>query len=124
MRSFCMRYLMMSATATTRSPCRSPNSLSSGRRAIVPSSFMISQMTAAGASPASRARSTDPSVCPTRSSTPPSRARSGKMWPGVTMSLRVASGRIAVRTVCARSAAEMPVVTPSRASIETVNAVL
>ena len=40
-------------------------------RAIVPSSFMISQITPAGFSPASRARSTEPSVCPARRSTPP-----------------------------------------------------
>ena len=33
------------------------------------------------------------------------------------------SGSIAVATVCARSGAEMPVDTPSRASIETVKAV-
>ena len=92
-------------------------------RAIVPSSFMISQITPAGRRPARRARSTEPSVCPARRSTPPSRARSGKMWPGRTRSVGRASSRIAVRIVCARSAAEMPVVTPSRASIEIVKAV-
>ena len=58
----------------------------SGTRAIVPSSFMISQTTPAGISPASRARSTAASVWPARSSTPPRRARSGKMWPGWTRS--------------------------------------
>ena len=51
------------------------------------------------------------------------RARSGKTWPGWTRSCGVDSGSIATWIVCARSAAEMPVVTPSRASIETVNAV-
>ena len=51
----------------------------SGMRAIVPSSFMISQITPAGFSPASRARSTEASVWPARPSTPPLRARSGKM---------------------------------------------
>ena len=55
----------------------------SSARAIVPSSFWISQMTPAGISPASRARSTDASVCPVRSRTPPARAFSGCTWPGL-----------------------------------------
>ena len=38
---------------------------------MLPSSRMISQMTPAGARSASRARSTAPSVCPARTSTPP-----------------------------------------------------
>ena len=45
---------------------------------MVPSSFMISQMTPAGMRPAMRARSTEASVWPARTSTPPLRARSGK----------------------------------------------
>ncbi len=90
---------------------------------MVPSSFMISQITPEGFRPAIRARSTEASVCPARTSTPPLRARSGKMCPGRARSLAVASGAIAVRMVCARSAAEIPVVTPSRASIVSVNAV-
>ena len=84
---------------------------------------MISHTTPAGTSPASRARSTDASVWPARTRTPPSRARSGKMWPGWTRSCGVDDGSIATWMVCARSAAEIPVVTPSRASTETVNAV-
>jgi hypothetical protein len=40
---------------------------------------MISQMTAAGYSPALRAISTDASVCPARTSVPPSRPISGKI---------------------------------------------
>ncbi len=84
---------------------------------------MISQITPLGSRPASLARSTEPSVCPTRSSTPPSRARRGKTWPGVTMCRGVAPPAIATWTVRARSWAEIPVVTPSLASIETVNAV-
>ena len=64
----------------------------SGSRAMVPSSFMISQITAAGFSPALRAISTDASVWPARTSVPPSRAISGKTWPGVTMSSRPHSG--------------------------------
>ena len=67
---------------TSLRPWRSQNSTRSGTRAIVPSSFMISQTTPAGASPARRARSTAASVWPERWSTPPARARSGKTWPG------------------------------------------
>ncbi len=58
----------------------------SGTRAIVPSSFMISQITPEGLRPASRARSTAASVWPVRSSTPPGLALSGKMCPGWTRS--------------------------------------
>ncbi len=86
-------------------------------RAMVPSSFMISQITPAGLRPARRAKSTAASVWPARTSVPPSRATSGKTWPGVTMSSRPRSGLMATATVRARSAAEMPVVTPSRASM-------
>ncbi len=71
--------------------CSRQNSVSSGTRAMVPSSFMISQITPAGTSPARRARSTEASVCPARTSTPPLRARSGKMCPGRARSL----GRVA-----------------------------
>ena len=97
----------------------------SGMRAMVPSSFMTSQMTPAGYSPASRARSTLASVCPTRCSTPPGRARRGKTWPGRRRSDGTVPGSIATWTVLARSRAEMPVVTPKRlaASTLTVNAV-
>ena len=80
---------------------------------MVPSSFMISQITPDGFSPASRAMSTAASVWPARTSAPPSRAASGNTWPGVTMSSRPQSGLIATAMVCARSCAEMPVVTPS-----------
>ena len=55
--------------------------------AIAPSSRMISQMTPEGLSPARRARSTEASVWPARTSTPPLRARSGKTWPGRTRSV-------------------------------------
>ena len=61
-------------------------------------------------------------MCPARSSTPPSRARSGKMCPGrVSCSGRV-EGSTSSRIVCALSCAEAPVVTPSRASTVTVEA--
>ena len=90
---------------------------------MVPSSFMISQITPAGLRPARRARSTAASVWPARSSTPPSLALSGNTWPGLDQRLGVERASIATWIVCARSAAEIPVVTPSRASTETVNAV-
>jgi len=92
-------------------------------RAIWPSSRMTSQITPAGLSPAMRQRSTLPSVWPARMSTPPLLARRGKTWPGVTTSPGFTPSATAVSTVCARSKAEMPVVTPSRASMETVKLV-
>ena len=52
-------------------PCRSQYGTRSGTRAIVPSSFVISQITPDGFRPASRARSTAASVWPIRSRTPP-----------------------------------------------------
>ena len=90
---------------------------------MVPSSFITSQITPAGVRPARRARSTLASVWPVRSSTPPSLARSGNMWPGTTMSRGPESGSIATWIVWARSWAEMPVLTPPAASIVTVKAV-
>ena len=72
-----MRYWIRSAIVIISSPCLRANFASSGTRAIVPSSFMISQMTPAGSRPAMRARSTAASVWPARTSTPPLRARSG-----------------------------------------------
>ncbi|MBV6476229.1 MAG: hypothetical protein MOGDAGHF_01814 [Rhodocyclaceae bacterium] len=90
---------------------------------MVPSSLRISQITAAGSQPASWARSQPASVWPARTSTPPFCAISGKMWPGWTMSAGCARLATAACTVRARSCAEMPVVTPSAASMESVNAV-
>ena len=90
---------------------------------MVPSSFMISQITPAGFNPARRAISTEPSVCPARTSTPPSLARRGKICPGMTRSYCVASGSIVTSIVFARSAAEIPVVISFFASIETVKGV-
>src|SRR5262245_52596520 len=114
---------MRSATVTMARPWRWQNAVRSGTRAIVPSSFMISQRTAEGLRPAMRARSTDASVWPARLSTPPACARSGNMWPGRLRSAGFVAGSMAVRTVAARSAAEIPVVVRPRASIETVKAV-
>src|SRR5450756_568499 len=117
------RYLMRPATVMILRPCFWAYGTRSGTRAIVPSSFMISQITAVGFRPARRARSTPASVCPARSSTPPGRAMRGNTCPGCTSASGPDSGSMATWMVCARSAAEMPVVTPSRASTETVNAV-
>ena len=50
-------------------------------------------------------------------------ARSGNTCPGWTRSAAPLDGSIATWIVCERSCAEMPVVTPSRASIEIVKAV-
>ena len=96
----------------------------SSRRAMVPSSRIISQITAEGLRPASRAISTPASVCPARSRQPPSRASSGKTCPGVARSSAPLCGLMATAIVRARSGAEIPVETPVRASIETVKAVL
>ena len=68
---------MRSAAVTMFIPWRLQNFARSSTRAIVPSSFMTSQITPAGISPARRARSTAASVWPTRSSTPPGLAGYG-----------------------------------------------
>ncbi len=112
------RYSIRSATVISFRPCRLQYGMRSGTRAIVPSSFMISQMTPAGFRPARRARSTAVSVWPARCSTPPGFAATGNTWPGRTRSPGPFVGSIATWIVCERSAAEIPVVTPSRASIE------
>ncbi len=111
---------MRSAIVPMARPCSRAKRSSSGRRAIVPSSFSTSTITAAGSKPASRARSQPASVWPARVSTPPGRAISGNTWPGWRRSSGRASVATAARTVRARSCAEMPVVTPSAASMLTV----
>ena len=63
---------MMSAMDTIGMSCAADSFRNCGRRAIVPSAFMISHTTAADCLPATRTRSIDPSVCPARTSTPPS----------------------------------------------------
>ena len=74
--------------------CSCANSSRNGSRAGEPSSWSTSQITATGGSPARRARSTAASVWPRRSSTPPSRARSGNTWPGrMNSSARAAGSR-------------------------------
>ena len=90
---------------------------------MVPSSFTSSHNTAAGRRPAIRARSTAASVCPGRRRTPPSLARSGTTCPGRASCPGLVPGSASNRIVYARSAAEMPVLTFSRASTVTVYAV-
>src|SRR3977135_2330543 len=51
-----MRCLIRSAMVIISRPCFRANFVSSGTRAIVPSSFMISQITPTGAKPALRAQ--------------------------------------------------------------------
>ena len=119
-----LRCRTRSAIVPTLSRCFSAKGIKSGRRAIVPSALRISQITPVGCSPANSARSHVASVWPARTSTPPGFEISGKTWPGCTTSSGRALRAVATRTVCARSAAEMPVVTPLAASMETVNAVL
>ena len=69
---------MRSAMVPIFKPCVFANSSRSGRRAMVPSSFKISTIMAAGENPANRARSQPASVCPARVNTPPGCAISGK----------------------------------------------
>ena len=115
--SLSIRYSMRSAMVPSLSPWVWAKRSRSGRRAIVPSSLRISTTTAA----ARRARSQPASVWPARVSTPPGSDISGKTWPGWTKSEGFAPGRTAARIVVARSTAEMPVVIPPAASMETVN---
>src|SRR6476469_1627006 len=117
------RCAAISSTVTIGRSWRPQRACSCTPRAIVPSAFISSHSTPPGVSPARRVRSIAASVCPRRSSTPLGRARSGKMWPGRTRSSGPLSGSIATWMVRARSAAEMPVVTPVRASIDTVKPV-
>ena len=107
----------------TLRPWARAKSIKLSSRAMVPSSLMISQMTALGLSPARRATSTAASVWPARTSTPPGLATSGNTWPGETIESGPLAESIATAMVRARSAALMPVEIPSLASIETVKAV-
>ena len=67
--------------------------------------------------------STDASVCPALSRTPPFFATNGKTCPGDTISLFEEFGFIATLIVLALSPADIPVVTPFLDSIEIVKAV-
>ena len=86
----------------------------SGSRAMVPSSFMISQITPGRVERRPGARCRPPPRYGRRAPAPRRRlATSGKTWPGETMSSAPLVGSMATATVWARSWAEMPVVTPS-----------
>ena len=84
---------------------------------MLPSSFTTSASSAAGCTPASLARSTPASVWPGRVRTPPSRARSGKMWPGRCSASGVVVGSASTRAVRARSSAEIPVPVPFASTV-------
>ena len=105
-------------------PCLRLNLIKSGSRAIVPSSFMISQITPEGSRPARRARSIEASVWPARRRTPPALAWSGNTWPGWIKSLDFVWESESKRIVRARSFALIPVLIPCVASTETVKSVL
>ena len=95
-----------------------------GKRAMLPSSFMISTITPAGLKPAKRAKSIAASVCPVRRKTPPCLAVRGNICPGRASSCGLVSSFTKAKIVLARSAAEMPVVTPLPfKSTDTVKAV-
>ena len=110
------RNLINSSMVQILRRCFLPNFVNSGRRAIAPSSRIISQITPMGRQPASLTKSTAASVWPARCSTPPERARSGKMWPGCTRSSGTAVGDDMTSIVLARSAALMPLPMPCAAS--------
>lgn len=87
-------------------------------------SSTISPMTPAGCFEASRQNSTAASVCPLRSSIPPSLARRGMICPGRRNDSGVEVGEANKRQVRARSWAEIPVVIAGSApSMEMVYAV-
>ena len=104
--------------------CFWASSASCGSLAIVPSSFMISQITPPSFSPASLVKSIAASVCPARFSTPPSLALRGKICPGRMKSVGLLFSSIKAKIVLALSLAEIPVDTPSPSkSTDTVKAV-
>ena len=90
----------------------------------MPSSFIISQITAELFFFANLEISTEASVCPALTKTPPSRAIIGNICPGETMSFLLAFFLLATLIVFALSLADIPVEIPFLASIETVKAVL
>ena len=89
----------------------------------MPSSFIISQITAAGFFLASLEISIDASVCPALTNTPPSLPIIGKTCPGETISFFFTFLLVATLIVFALSLAEIPVEIPFLASIDTVKAV-
>ena len=121
--SLTARYWIKSAIDPIFNLCSWANCIRSSLLAIVPSSFIISQITPAGSSPASFDKSHAASVCPALLRTPPSMAFNGKICPGCTISLGFEFFATAVFIVWDLSAADIPVVIPLAASIDTVKAV-
>ena len=70
---------------------------------MVPSLFIISQITADGLRLASMAKSIEASVCPALTKTPPFSACNGKICPGETRFFLSRSGLIAISIVFALS---------------------
>ena len=89
----------------------------------MPSSFKISHITAELFFFANFDISTDASVCPALTKTPPSRAIIGNTWPGETISFFLTFAFVAILIVLDLSWADIPVVIPLLASIDTVKAV-
>ena len=92
----------------------------SSPRIMGPWSWTSSAMTATSPASARRQSSTPASVWPGRSRTPPSRAMSGRTWPGRVTEVGSGEGAARVWTVTVRSAALIPVVMPVAASQVTV----
>ena len=111
---------MSCSIVMTCTPSRSPSSMRPGSRIIEPSSATTSAIAPTGSRPASRMSSTAASVCPPRSRTPPSTARSGRMCPGRMTLDGFDAGSASTLRVCARSEALMPVDWRSAASTLTV----
>ena len=109
---------------TIFSPCRSQYGIRSGTRAIVPSSFMISQTTP-GRVQAREPREVDRSLglAGALEDAAVAARAAGRRGPAGRGRAGSEVGSIATWIVCERSCAEIPVETPSRASMETVNAV-
>ena len=103
--------------------CFFANGIKSLYLAIVPSSFITSHITALGFNFANLEISTDASVCPALSRTPPFFATKGKTWPGETISFLLDEGLMATFIVFDLSCADIPVEIPFFDSIETVKAV-
>ena len=105
-------------------PCSAAKRSRSGRRAIVPSSFMISQITAAGVQPGhARQVAAGLGMAGAHQHAAVLRLQRKDVARLHQVARRCASRATAACMVRARSAAEMPVVTPLAASIDTVNAV-
>ena len=114
------RCAMRSSIETSGRPWVSAKTRRSSPRSMGPWSWTSSAMTATSPRSARRHSSTPASVWPGRSRTPPSRAMSGRTWPGRVIEAGSGDSFARVWTVTVRSAALIPVVTPVAASQVTV----